>query len=83
MAAPINTSEISGLDSLEHQVAYLLVKLEVAENQYNAANPNSVVERITISPNYDNNTFSYSGSFAMSATAASGTIVAGVLNYLP
>lgn len=83
MAAPINASEISSLDSLEHQVAYLLIKLAVAENQYNAANPNSVVERISISPNYDNNTFSYSGTFAMSAGAASGTIIAGVLDYLP
>lgn len=83
MAAPINPSEIAGYDSLEHQVTYLLVKLAVAENQYNAANPNNVVERISISPNYDNNTFSYSGTFAMSATAAGGTIVTGVLNYLP
>lgn len=82
MAAPVNASELT-LDSLEHQLTYLLVKLAVAENQYNAANPNSVVERITITPNYDNNTFSYSGTFTMAPTAASGTIVSGVQNYLP
>ena len=76
-------TELLALPSLEKQVAYLLVKLAVGENQYNTSNPNNTVERISIAPNYDTNVFTYTGSFVMSANAAQGTIVDGIQAYLP
>lgn len=88
MTAPIvsndaSASEFMALPSLEKQVAYMLVKLAVQENQYNNTNPNNTVERISITPNYDTNTFTYTGSFVLSPSAAQGTIVDGIQAYLP
>ncbi len=88
MSAPIDANEafiaeFNALSSLEKQVAYLLVKLAVEENRYNNSNPNNTVERISIAPNYDTNVFTYTGTFTMSASAAQGTIVEGIQEYLP
>ena len=83
MAAPIPASEIANLGSIEAQTTYLVTRLALTENRYNAANPDNTVERVTVAPNYDNNTVTCTIVLQLSTDAVGYSLIEGIQPYLP
>ena len=88
MTAPIfanspEANDFLALPSVDKQVIALLARQAVLQNNYNTTNPNNTVERISLAPNYDTNTITYTGSYVLAPTAAQTNLVEAVQPYLP
>lgn len=74
MAAILSGSDLTDFNSLvnlEQQFAYIAAKLQVAQNQYNAANPTTPINRIAIQPVYTAGTLAIQANFEIETDAAS------------
>ena len=86
MTAPLSSpqiTEISALTTLEAQVAYASIQLQIKESANNATSGATIFSNVTVSPNFDNNSLAIEVNLPLKPTAAGTTLVAGVNSYLP
>lgn len=86
MAAPLTSAqitEISALTTLEAQVAYAAVQLQIKENANNGTSGSTAFNNVSINPNYDDSSLAITIGLPLKAGAAGTTLVAGVNSYLP
>ena len=62
-------SELIGLSTLEKQLAWVTSLLSTRENEYNSANSEEQINRVTISTNFDNNTATFQVALPLSNSA--------------
>ena len=82
VAGSPEATEFHSLTSFEQQTQWCLNRLAAMENTYNNANPNNVIERVTVDPNYDTNQVTSTLVLTLAPNAVQGKIVDGVQAYL-
>jgi hypothetical protein len=78
MAASITTTGTS----LEAQCAECLGNLELLEQAYNDANPNTQINRVSIIPNPEQGEITYSVTLPANMTVVGGALTQTVTTYL-
>lgn len=69
--------------SLEGQLLEIALKMELAEQAYNTANPNTPVNRISLSPNVETSEITISVTLPVVTSGVGAAITQTVANYLP
>jgi hypothetical protein len=69
--------------SLEGQALEIALKLQLEEQAYNIANPNTPVNRVTISPNTEANEISITINMPSTLSGAGAAMTQTVTPYLP
>lgn len=77
------TAIVTTATTLEGQMLELATKGQLEEVEYNDANPNNTVNRITISPNIEAGTVNISIDLPITITSSGNTLVVSAAPYLP